>query len=353
VVTWSRHWSICWAKLTGSIPFQTLLPFRSTVGNTICRIKTLTSGWKTFHWWRRATKRLLCCGFWRTGKAMGQVCQCLVEDMTRNKCFFFPGWFTFYTYLWPVCMSGNVNLLAIITLRTSQGFWWANLNIQGVLKVALVTLDSCSRNKVLYLQPNANSINTPTTQQLIEKSATVAAIFFSWGAVWVHLLRRPLTDLLYRPRTIEDEGGAVGGMRIGRGNKSNPRKPSPVSLGPSQIPHDLIWARTLAAALGSRQLTAELWHGHWPQCYHLLQVTNWKQVKIITVKRKTTFRAPGIFSCSSEFTCRSSSICCLTKPQLFYSTDWNFDTLTWGGGGASERVCLWVGDCVLQVNRSS
>jgi hypothetical protein len=32
-------------------------------------------------------KELLCCGFRRTGKAMGQVYQ-LVEDMSRNKCFF-------------------------------------------------------------------------------------------------------------------------------------------------------------------------------------------------------------------------------------------------------------------------
>jgi hypothetical protein len=33
-------------------------------------------------------KRLLWCGFRSTGKAMGQVYQCLVEGMSRNKCFF-------------------------------------------------------------------------------------------------------------------------------------------------------------------------------------------------------------------------------------------------------------------------
>jgi hypothetical protein len=32
---------------------------------------------------------------------------------------------------------------------------------------------------------------------------------------------------------------AVGGMRIGRGNRSTPRKPAPVPLSPPQIPHDL------------------------------------------------------------------------------------------------------------------
>jgi hypothetical protein len=48
----------------------------------------------------------------------------------------------------------------------------------------------------------------------------------------------------------DDECGAVGGMRIGRG------KPAPVPLRPPQIPHDLTWARTRAATVGSRRLTA-------------------------------------------------------------------------------------------------
>jgi hypothetical protein len=44
-------------------------------------------------------------------------------------------------------------------------------------------------------------------------------------------------------------------MRIGRGNRSTQRKPAPVPLCPPQIPHDLTWARTRAAAVGSRRLT--------------------------------------------------------------------------------------------------
>jgi hypothetical protein len=36
----------------------------------------------------------------------------------------------------------------------------------------------------------------------------------------VHLVHRPLTSLLYQPRRIDYECGAVGGMRIGRGNQS-------------------------------------------------------------------------------------------------------------------------------------
>jgi hypothetical protein len=75
------------------------------------------------------------------------------------------------------------------------------------------------------------------------------------GWDWVNLVRRPLTGLLHQPRTIDDECGAVGGMRIGRGNRITRRKPAPVPLCPPQIPLGLTWARTRAAAVGSRRLT--------------------------------------------------------------------------------------------------
>jgi hypothetical protein len=38
--------------------------------------------------------------------------------------------------------------------------------------------------------------------------------------------------LLYQPRMIDDDYGAVGGMRVGRGNRSTRRKPAPVLLYP-------------------------------------------------------------------------------------------------------------------------
>jgi hypothetical protein len=41
------------------------------------------------------------------------------------------------------------------------------------------------------------------------------------------------------PAPHDDDYGAVGGMRIGRGNRSTRRKPTPVPLCPPQIPHDL------------------------------------------------------------------------------------------------------------------
>jgi hypothetical protein len=54
----------------------------------------------------------------------------------------------------------------------------------------------------------------------------------------------------------DDEYAAVGGIRIGRGNRSTRRKPALVPLCPPQMSHDLTWARTRTDAVGSRRLTA-------------------------------------------------------------------------------------------------
>jgi hypothetical protein len=79
---------------------------------------------------------------------------------------------------------------------------------------------------------------------------------FLMGWDWVHSVLRPLIGLLYQPRMIDDECGAVGGMRIGRGNRSTGRKPAPAPLCPLQIPRDLAWDRIRAAAVRSQRLTA-------------------------------------------------------------------------------------------------
>jgi hypothetical protein len=79
--------------------------------------------------------------------------------------------------------------------------------------------------------------------------------FLGLGLDWVHFVRRPLIGLLYQPRMIDDEYGTVGGMRIGRVNRSTRRKPAAVPLCPPQLPHDLTWTLARAAAVGSRQLT--------------------------------------------------------------------------------------------------
>jgi hypothetical protein len=84
----------------------------------------------------------------------------------------------------------------------------------------------------------------------LSRSSEAVSFFLGVGWDWVHLVRRPLTGLLYQPRMIDE--CAVGGMIIGRGNRSTPRKPAPVPLCPSQIPHDL----DLGSNPGSRWLTA-------------------------------------------------------------------------------------------------
>jgi hypothetical protein len=66
-----------------------------------------------------------------------------------------------------------------------------------------------------------------------------------------------ITGLLYQPQMIDDgDCAAIGGMRIGRGNRSTRKKPTPVPPCPPQILHDLTRARTRAAAVGIWQLTA-------------------------------------------------------------------------------------------------
>jgi hypothetical protein len=47
------------------------------------------------------------------------------------------------------------------------------------------------------------------------------------------------TGLLYQPRMISDgDCGEIGGIKIGRGNRSTRRKPAPAPLCPPQITHD-------------------------------------------------------------------------------------------------------------------
>jgi hypothetical protein len=90
-------------------------------------------------------------------------------------------------------------------------------------------------------------------------SPIVVRVFFlvSLGGVRLSPLGTSATvGLLYQPRMIDDDYGAVGGMRISTGSRSTGRKPAPVPLCPPQIPHDLTWDRTRAAAVGSQRLTA-------------------------------------------------------------------------------------------------
>jgi hypothetical protein len=59
------------------------------------------------------------------------------------------------------------------------------------------------------------------------------------------------SGLLYQPQMIgEGDCGAIGGMKIGRGNRSTGTKLTPAPLCPPHIPLDQTRARTQAAAVG-------------------------------------------------------------------------------------------------------
>jgi hypothetical protein len=57
------------------------------------------------------------------------------------------------------------------------------------------------------------------------------------------------------PAPGDYDDGEIGGMMIGRGNRSTLRKPAPVPRCPPQTPH-AARTRTRAAAVGSQRLTA-------------------------------------------------------------------------------------------------
>jgi hypothetical protein len=84
-----------------------------------------------------------------------------------------------------------------------------------------------------------------------------------------------------------NEHEAVGGMRIGRGNRGTRRKPILVSLYPPQIPHDLTWDRSL-----------ELWQGA-----NDLKISTKRRKKI----RKTSQTIEG-FCCLTSVTGYNGSV---------------------------------------------
>jgi hypothetical protein len=82
-------------------------------------------------------------------------------------------------------------------------------------------------------------------------------VLVSWGGVRLSPLGTSATicPIVPDPDDRWYECGAVGGMKIGRGNRITRRKPAPVPLCPPQIPHDLTRDRSQAAEMGSRCLT--------------------------------------------------------------------------------------------------
>jgi hypothetical protein len=137
-------------------------------------------------------------------------------------------------------------------------YWIVPIECMTNMTVSSVT-NICSCHKIC-------SINSPADSRLGFSTIFTARnylFFFSlMGWDWVHLVLRLLFCLLYQPQMADDDDcGAIGGMRIGRGNRSTRRKPAPVLLCPPQIPYDLTRARTRAAAVGRNDLdNTQHWH---------------------------------------------------------------------------------------------
>jgi hypothetical protein len=74
----------------------------------------------------------------------------------------------------------------------------------------------------------------------------LTVFFYYWWGGTKSLGTAATSGLLYKPQMIDEvDCGAVGGMKIDRGNRSTRRKPAPAPLCPPQIPHDPTRARTL------------------------------------------------------------------------------------------------------------
>jgi hypothetical protein len=72
------------------------------------------------------------------------------------------------------------------------------------------------------------------------------------GGVQTGPLGTSATEWPIVPAPGDYDDAEFGGMKIGRGNRSTGRKPTPAPLFPPQIP----LAQTRAAAVGSQRLTA-------------------------------------------------------------------------------------------------
>jgi hypothetical protein len=77
-----------------------------------------------------------------------------------------------------------------------------------------------------------------------ESKYIIFLYYYYWWGGTKSLGTAATTGLLYKPQMIdEDDCGAIGRMKIGRGNRSTRRKPAPAPLSPPQIAHDQTRAR--------------------------------------------------------------------------------------------------------------
>jgi hypothetical protein len=90
-----------------------------------------------------------------------------------------------------------------------------------------------------YPRPHLPASNNSSQGLNRSSPLTHYSIFIISGVGLSPLGTAATSGLLYKPQMIdEDDCGAVGGMKIGRGNRSTRRKPAPAPLCPPQNPHD-------------------------------------------------------------------------------------------------------------------
>jgi hypothetical protein len=119
--------------------------------------------------------------------------------------------------------------------------FWTTLTLRNKIpKPAIDVCDVPETGTSAHVQHKAQ--NNSVCSSDIKTITYQKSVFLLMGWDSAHLVVRSLFGLLYQPPMIDDDDdcAATGGMRIGRGNRSTPRKPALVSLCPSQIPHDLI-----------------------------------------------------------------------------------------------------------------
>jgi hypothetical protein len=66
----------------------------------------------------------------------------------------------------------------------------------------------------------------------------VVCVFSSWGGTYVTRYCGHFWPILQPQMIDEGDCGAIGGMKVGRGNRSTQRKPAPAPFCPPQIPLD-------------------------------------------------------------------------------------------------------------------
>jgi hypothetical protein len=154
-----------------------------------------------------------------------------------------------------------VSLTLILSGSHSLSFTSSDLNFivnicDSVGGGIFILLLKCSIYLFVYFQYITQSLSPKLTLTII----IIIIIIILWGGT-KSLGTAAISGLLYKPQMIdEDDCGAIGGMKIGRGDRSTRRKPALAPLCPSQIPHDQTRVRT-PGRRGGKPATNRLSYG--------------------------------------------------------------------------------------------